>query len=184
MEILESPEIAVTAQMQGVEARCRCGQVSLELVGQPMMRATCYCDSCQAAGKILGELPGAPAIVDQDGGTDFTLYRKDRVGRVGGIEHLQPHRLTAESPTRRMVADCCNTPMLLDFTKGFWLSVYPGCLSAADRQESAGAGITPDASGDLGPHPRPTLRAQSAPFMARLFLSWAVMGFRTPKLGW
>lgn len=127
------------------------------------MRATCYCGSCQAAAKALGALPGAPAIAHDDGGTDFTLYRKDRVGRAEGIEHLRAHRLTPESPTRRLVADCCDTPMLLDFTKGFWISVYPPCLPAA---------------------PRPSLKAQSAPFMARLLLAWARMGFRSPKLPW
>ena len=150
-----------------VRAQCRCGAVSVELVGEPMMRATCYCGSCREAAGLLSDLPGAPAIASEDGGTDVALYRKDRVGPGVGLDHLQEHRLTAGSPTRRLVADCCNTPLMLDFTKGFWLSIYPGCLSATE---------------DRGP--RPTLRAHSAPFMARLLLTWAAMGFRSPKVAW
>jgi len=151
-----------------VDARCRCGKVSFELVGRPIMRAVCYCDSCQEAAGILGELPGAPAIAGADGGTDFTLYRKDRIGRSTGTDHLEEYRLKAESPTRRMVAGCCNTPMLLDFTKGFWLSFYPACLSG----------------GDMAAPAQPKLRALSAPFMARLLWSRTKMGFRTPRLDW
>jgi transposase InsO family protein len=162
----QGKEAAMNASPQ--LARCRCGTVSLELVGRPMMRATCYCDSCRAAARILGDLPDAPAIVGDDGGTDYTLYRKDRIGRSTGIDHLREHRLTPESPTRRMVADCCNTPLVLDFTKGFWLSFYPCCLTAT--------------SADIDT--RPKLRALSAPFMARLLLSWAATGFRKPKLDW
>ena len=152
-------------QMQKVHAHCRCGKVSLELVGRPILRATCYCNSCQAAAKILGDLPGAPTIAADDGGTDFMLYRKDRVGQIIGIDHLREHRLTPNSPMRRMVAECCNTPMAADFTKGFWLNIFAGCLEG-------------------GGQPRPTLRSYTAPFMARLVLSWAAMGFRRPKLTW
>jgi hypothetical protein len=133
-----------------------------------MMHATCYCDSCRAAANALGNLPGAPAIIGGDGGTDVILYRKDRIGRVIGIDHLQEHRLIGGSPTRRMVAGCCNTPMLLDFTKGFWLSVYAGRLSATDVSTQSSS----------------MLRAHTGPFMARLLLSWAAMGFRTPKVAW
>jgi len=43
--------------------------------------------------------------------------------RAGG-ERLEAHRLKPESPTRRMVAACCNSAMFLDFTKGHWLTVY------------------------------------------------------------
>lgn len=139
-----------------MQVHCRCGKVSLDLVGPPMMRATCYCDSCQAAAKLLG------VSVDGEGGTDYTLYRKDRIGAVAGLDHLREHRLKADSPTRRMVAECCGTPMLTDFTKGFWLNFY---ASPKDQ-------------------PRPKLRGHSGPFLARLLLSWAAMGFRRPKLPW
>ncbi len=32
-----------------------------------------------------------------------------------------------------MIATCCDTPMLLDFTKGHWLSFYRGCLTGPVR---------------------------------------------------
>jgi hypothetical protein len=131
-----------------------------------MMRAICACDSCQAAAKALGALPDALPIADSDGGTAVLLYRKDRVGQVEGAAHLRTYRLEPDSPTRRLVADCCNTPMLMDFTKGYWLSIYPVALPSGD------------------PAARPSVRTFTAPFMARLLLTWAGMGFRTPKLGW
>lgn len=151
-----------------MKARCRCGKVSLELAGEPELRAACYCDSCRVAAKLLADLPGAPLIAAEDGGTDFVLFRKDRVGELAGGGYLQEHRLKPDSPTRRMVAGCCNTPMLLDFTKGFWLSVLPSCLPATEAD----------------PHPRPTLRSYTPPFMARLLWTWVKMGFRAPKLTW
>jgi hypothetical protein len=52
------------------------------------------------------------------------LYRRDRVACTKGSEHLREFRLTPDSPTRRMVATCCNSAMLLDFTKGHWLTIY------------------------------------------------------------
>lgn len=153
------------AQSHGVQAQCRCGKVSFELLGQPVMRAACACESCQAAAKTLGGLPDAPVIASADGSTPVILYRKDRIGQVSGLEHVREYRLTAESPTRRLVADCCNTPMLMDFTKGYWISFYAGRLPAAEG------------SGRM-------LRTFTAPFMAKLLLTWAGMGFRTPKLAW
>ncbi|HMA50635.1 MAG TPA: DUF6151 family protein [Magnetospirillaceae bacterium] len=143
--------------MSKVHAHCRCGKVSVELVGPPMMRATCYCGSCQAAAKMLG------VSVDGEGGTDFTLYRKDRIGQVSGTEHLRDHRLTPGSPMRRLVAECCQTPFAADFTKGHWLNFFAESLPADSR---------------------PTIRSYTAPFMAKLILSWAAMGFRRPKLTW
>jgi len=43
-----------------------------------------------------------------------------------GSEHLQDNKLKPDSPTRRVVAGCCNSAMFLDFTKGHWLSMYRG----------------------------------------------------------
>jgi hypothetical protein len=65
-------------------------------------------------------------VLDADGGTSYLLYRRDRVACTKGSEHLQEFRLIPDSPTRRMVASCCNSAMLLDFTKGHWLTLYRG----------------------------------------------------------
>ena len=58
----------------------------------------------------------------------MVLFRKDRVVQTAGADRLSEHRLKPDSPTRRMIATCCNTPMLLEFTKGHWLTFYRGGL--------------------------------------------------------
>src|SRR3546814_20830380 len=96
-------------------ASCQCGAVTLELAGKPIVAATCYCHSCQAAGKEFAALPGAPAVVGADGGTPFVLMRKDRLTWLSGSARLGEHRLTPDSPTRRFVTRCCNSPIALEF---------------------------------------------------------------------
>jgi hypothetical protein len=137
---------------------CRCGAVQLEFDGAPIVSNRCACLSCQAAGRLLESLAGAPAILETDGTTPFVLYRKDHCRCAHGAEHLAEHRLTPDSPTRRVVATCCNTAMFLDFTKGHWVSVY--------RQRVAHGAET----------------AKSGLFVVRLLLAWARMGFRRPTL--
>jgi hypothetical protein len=92
--------------------------------GPPILTASCYCTSCQEAGRQFEELASAPAVLDPDSGSGFILYRKDRVQCVMGQEHLEEHRLKPDSSTRRVVATCCNSAMFLDVTKGHWLSMY------------------------------------------------------------
>src|SRR3546814_16378901 len=70
-------------------ASCQCGAVTLELAGKPIVAATCYCHSCQAAGKEFAALPGAPAVVGADGGTPFVLMRKDRLTWLSGSDRLR-----------------------------------------------------------------------------------------------
>ena len=163
---------------------CQCGHVSTTLTGKPILHAICYCNSCRTAGLGFAREPGAPPVVGEDGGTDYLLYRKDRVGPIAGGELLREHRLTPQSPTRRVIATCCNTPMFADFTKGHWLSVYTGRLSGpvppldmrvmtADRPEQAPL-----------PAGAPTYPTQSPKFMIRLIAAWAAMGFRRPKVAW
>lgn len=165
-----------------LKASCRCGAVVLEAAGAPILHAACYCASCQAAGRRIEQLPGAPPVLDADGGTDFVLYRKDRVRCLQGGERLDAVRLKPDSPTRRMVASCCNSAMFLDFTKGHWLTVYrarlPGevppldmRLMTADRPEGV---VLP---GDV-----PNYARHAGRFMWKLLTARAAMGFRSPKL--
>jgi hypothetical protein len=93
----------------------------------PLLSVECCCTSCRTAGDVLEKLSGAPQIVGRNGATHLVVYRKDRIHFSKGTEVLKEYRLTPESPTRRIVATCCNTPIGLDFTKGHWLSLY-GCL--------------------------------------------------------
>ena len=112
----------------GLKAACRCGEVAFECLGSPIVHTKCYCTSCRTAGLGFEQVPGAPKIVDDDGGTDMLLFRKDRIGPIIGLDRLRERRLTPKSATRRMVTTCCDTPMFLEFTKGHWVSIYAACL--------------------------------------------------------
>ena len=81
---------------QHLTASCQCGQVAFETIGKPIVSASCYCQSCQEAGRQFGRLPAAPAVLDADGGTAFVLFRKDRVRCTKGSGKLQEHRLKPE----------------------------------------------------------------------------------------
>ena len=69
-------------------------------------------------------LPDALPVPDPDGGTAYLLYRKDRFSCIKGEQLLKSLRIREPSPTRRVIASCCNSAMFLDFEKGHWLSVY------------------------------------------------------------
>ncbi|MGH6617154.1 GFA family protein [Sphingomonas sp.] len=159
-------------------AHCTCGTVAFETRRAPIIATACYCHSCQTAGRQIEQLPGAPPVLDADGGTQFILYRKDRVTCIRGAEHLVDRRLTPESPTRRVLATCCNSVMFLEFSKGHWLSLYrarfaPGApplemrVMTRDRPE----GVT--LPGDVPNYP-----GYSGKFMGKLFLAWIAMLLR------
>jgi hypothetical protein len=163
-------------------APCRCGKVKLRIVGAPIVRGICYCASCQEAGRRHQAESGADSVLGEDGGTDYVLYRKDRVRCVQGGDLLEERRLKSSSPTRRMFARCCNTAMFVDFTKGHWLTVYRGRLPGdmppptmrmmtADRPAGV---VLPD---DMANH-----RRFSAKFMLKLLGAWMAMGFRRPAV--
>lgn len=112
------------------------------------------------------------------------LYRKDRVQCAMGQEHLEEHRLTPASPTRRVVATCCNSAMFADFTKGHWLSLFrnrftqgapPLQMRVMTQDRPAGVEL----AGDV-----PNYEGHSGKFMLKLFAAWMAMGFRTPRIAW
>lgn len=163
-------------------ASCECGAVRIEAAGAPIMAVACCCASCQEAGRRFELLPGAPPVLDADGGTPFVLHRKDRVRCVAGGEKLIEHRLDPASATRRMVANCCNSAMFLDFTKGHWLSIYSRRLGGSappiemrtmtgDRREDA------ELSEDVPNH-----KTHSGRFMWKLLGAWIAMGLRCPAV--
>ena len=165
-----------------VSVTCRCGKVTFEATGDPIVCATCYCASCQKAGRNFEQLPGAPAVLDANGGTEFVLYRKDRVCCSKGAEFLTEYRLSPDSPTRRVIAKCCNSMMFLDMTKGHWLSINRDRLvGTAPRLEMRvmtkyrPAGV--ELANDL-----PNFATHSGKFMWKLIAAWIAMGFRTPKI--
>jgi hypothetical protein len=164
---------------------CRCGKVKFEAVGAPILTGACYCASCQEAGRRLEQLlASAPPVLDADGGTGVILYRKDRVQCVMGLEYLEEHRLKPESPTRRVVATCCNSAMFLDFTKGHWLSMYrnrfptgapPLEMRVMTKDRRAGVELADDI---------PNYRGFSGKFMLKLLAARIAMGLRRTDITW
>jgi hypothetical protein len=162
---------------------CRCGQVEMQVTGDPLLHGICYCKSCQQAGRLHQAVSGADAILAADGGTDYVLYRKDRVSCVKGGDLLEERRLKAESPTRRMFARCCNSAMFLDFTKGHWLTVYRGRLPC-DIPPATMRMMTADRPNGVAlPDDGLTnCPGQSGKFLLKLLAAWMAMGFRRPAV--
>lgn len=162
---------------------CACGDVQLEVDGDPIIAAECHCDSCRAAGGRLAALPAAASVLEPNGGTPYVMYRKDRVRFLAGTERLREFRLGPAATTRRIVASCCNTPICLEFHNGHWLSLYgrlwprealpPMELRTMTSDRSDSAGLADDI---------PNRRHQSVRFFARLLGAWIAMGFKVPKL--
>jgi hypothetical protein len=168
-------------QPSAMTVACQCGAVALEAAGAPIASVACYCASCQEAGRRIDPLAGAPPVLGADGGTAYVLYRKDRVRCARGGERLQAHRLRPDSPTRRMVASCCNSAMFLDFTKGHWLTLYRGRLPEAPPLEMRVMTAARREGVDL-PADTPNYAGHSGRFMWKLLAAWAAMGFRAPKV--
>ena len=108
----------------------------------------------------------------------MVLFRKDRVQCVMGLEYLEEHRLKPKSPTRRVVATCCNSAMLLNFTKGHWLSMYrnrfptgapPLEMRVMTKDRRAGVELDDDV---------PNYGGFSVKFMFKLLASRIAMGLR------
>ena len=171
-------------QHEHLSAICQCGKVKFEAVGPPILTGSCFCTSCQEAGRRFEELASAPSVLDPDSGSGFILYRKDRVQCVMGQEYLEEHRLKPDSPTRRVVATCCNSAMFLDFTKGHWLSMYrnrfptgaPALeLRVMTKNRRPGVALANDIPNHSG---------FSGKFMLKLIAAWIAMGFRRPEIRW
>lgn len=147
------------------DARCRCGKVHLQATGQPILLATCACSDCVKAGEILQNLPDAPPVVDQSGGVPYVLHRKNCVTCLSGADLLREHRLKPDSPTRRIVASCCNSFMFLDFTKGHWISMGRDRFGEVHSIKNA-----------------PKAKGQSVKLILLLVWDCAKTGFRSPEL--
>jgi hypothetical protein len=165
-------------------ASCPCGRTAVDVVGAPIVSAACYCENCRIAGQEFERTDGAPRTVGADGGTEYCLYRKDRVAVIRGGEYLREHRLTPDSKVRRVLATCCNAPMFLDFTPGHWLSVYRSRLPTGARPPQMRIVTSERPAGVTLPKDIPNYPDHSPAFMIRLLFSWAAMRFRRPKFTW
>lgn len=162
--------------------QCQCGKVELAASGRPILAVTCYCVDCQEAGHRFEQLPSAPPVLDADGGTEYVLFRKDRVQCTKGAELLEEHRLKPESPTRRVIATCCNAPMFLDVTQGHWLSLYRKRFANGAPPIEMRAMTKSRPGGTALPNDVPNYPGFSGKFMLKLLGAWLAMGFRRPKI--
>jgi hypothetical protein len=106
-------------------ASCSCGSVELEAIGAPITSVVCYCDDCQEGSRQIEALPNARPVQDPDGGTEYILYRKDRVKCSRGAVLLKSYKIREKSASSRVVATCCNSAMLLKFDDArHWVSMY------------------------------------------------------------
>jgi hypothetical protein len=169
---------------QITELQCACGRVRITVDREPVLSVECCCTSCRTAGGAMERLPGAPRIVGPNGTTHVVLYRKDRIHFTKGTELLKEYRLTPESPTRRIVAICCNTAIGLDFTKGHWLSFYSCLWSAHTLPPVQMRMMTSDAlEGTILSDNVPNHERYAFSFFAKLMSAWVAMGFKMPKIG-
>jgi hypothetical protein len=169
------------AESKKYKISCRCGEVQMVAIGAPIVAATCHCNSCQQAAASFAALPGAPRVLNAEAGTEFELYRKDRVSGIP-VEGLRAHKLTPASSTRRLLARCCDSPMFLEFKGGHWLSIYrdrfvgdapPIEMRVMTRYRPGGVALS---------GPVPIFKRHSISFMWRLLAAWVAMGFRAPDL--
>jgi hypothetical protein len=162
---------------------CHCGQFHMEVVGSALLSAQCHCNSCRRAGHELSSYGPARALTEDYGGTNYTLYRKDRVHFSDGLEGLIAYRLTPMSPTRRVFTSCCYTPVFVEFQGGHWLSLYSSMWPLQERERPALRtqiyDAPPNTKFDLT---IPASGWNTAKFYARLAAAWAAMGFRSPRL--
>ena len=170
-------------QDKSVAVACRCGKVTFCAARSPILAASCYCGSCQKAGREFENLPSAPQVRDADGGTPIVLYRKDRVRCQTGDVYLAETRLNPDSPTRRVIATCCNSPMFLDFTKGHWLSIYRSRFADAAPPIEMRIMTRDRPAGLVLRHDVPSYDGYPGRFMLKLIVAWIAMGFRRPDMG-
>jgi len=159
-------------------AQCSCGQVKIEIKGDPIAHTACYCKDCQSGGRQIEALPRAAAILDADGGTDCLECRKDRLRYASGEQFLKPMKLTDESSTSRVIATCCNAGMYLSMANSHWLSVYskriqgnipPLQLRVWTKYKRADTQLPADV---------PNFPSGSIGFYGKLFVHWILMLLR------
>jgi hypothetical protein len=152
----------------------------LMLRGDAMMTVTCCCDSCQEGSRRIEALPNAPSVREPDGGTAYTLYRKDRVTYVKGSELLEDYKLEENSKTNRVVASCCNSAVLMRFDDArHWIPVYRARLgpNPPPIQMRICTGFMPE-NGAI-PNDVPSHREYPAAFIVKLLSSRVAMLFRS-----
>ena len=168
---------------QSTRLNCSCGQFEMVVTGEPFIATECHCNSCREAGERMAKLPLARPMLEDNGGTRFVLYRKDRVEITRGKELLRAHRLSGTAPTRRVVTTCCNSPVFLEFKGGHWLSVYSRMWPAGQAPLPSIRTMTSDRAADVVLDGAiPSGAWQTAGFYGKLLTAWIAMGFKVPTI--
>jgi len=93
---------------------CQCGEVEARLQPVTGTRCVCYCASCQAFLRHLGQ----GDLADAQGGSDLFQTTPDRVTFSKGLEKLEALQLTEKGPIRWSTT-CCKTPVCNTGAKRF-----------------------------------------------------------------
>jgi hypothetical protein len=161
-----------------VSAQCSCGAVVVALRGAPIGSVACYCDTCQEGSSRIEALPHATAVREPDGGTEYVVYRKDRVAYAKGQELLKGYKLEQSLKTNRVVATCCNSPMMMRFDDArHWIPIYRARLgpNAPPIQMRMCTSFLPP--GATLPNDVPSHRSYPPAFMMKLLASGIAMLF-------
>lgn len=168
---------------QSTRLTCSCERFEMVVTGEPFIATECHCNSCRDAGARMATLPLARPMLDENGGTRFALYRKDRVEITKGRNVLRAYRLSGTAPTRRVIATCCNSPLFLVFKGGHWLSVYSSLWPEGTAPLPSIRTMTSDrATGTVLDETIPSGRWQTVGFYGKLLTAWIAMGFRVPAI--
>jgi hypothetical protein len=170
---------------QVFQAHCACGEVEFEGTGVPMATLACYCDDCQAAGKLIDAMqPAGHSGLAADGGTISVLFQKDRVRCTRGSELLIDHRLRARSPAKRLIASCCNSNMSTAFDNWFpmaALRTFSVNVASVRPEACINTRFAPDASKIIYDVPR-SARVPGR-FLLKLLAATASLALQSLPLG-
>lgn len=162
---------------------CACGKLEMVVTGEPFITTECHCNSCRDAGERMAKLPLARPMMEENGGTRFVLYRKDRFEITRGKELLRGYRLSSTAPTRRVVAACCNSPLFLEFKGGHWLSLYSSLWPEGQAPKPEIRTVTSDRGADAVLDDLiPSGTWQTMGFYGKLLTAWIAMGFKVPNI--
>ena len=152
-------------------ASCACGKVEIETTGSPIVCSACHCSDCHEGSKKIESLPNAPSVLDQYGGTQYILYRKDRVKHLKGREFHKSLKVKEES-SRRVYASCCNSFLFLDLDNPMhWVPVYRGRFRNEVPQVQMRINAEFKKEGKTPPTDAPSFPSYPLRFIARLM--WA-----------
>lgn len=159
-----------------LSAQCSCGAVVLALRGAPIGSFACYCDTCREGSCRIEALPHAPAVREPHGGTEYVLYRKDRVVYQTGQELVKSLKLEQSSKTNRVVATCCNSAMLMSFDDArHWIPVYRSRLGTNAPPIEMRICTSFLRNGEILPNDVPSHRDYPAAFLLKLLSSGVAM---------